>query len=101
MGATRAHANQYPSDNTGTLPGKRSGLGALRSVFESHMAGVAEAVAKGLDGGSREERLKRAWALLSILYGGVTPEHAVQSPDASAAIAKSVRSAAPGASAAS
>lgn len=68
--------------------------GTIKHVFETHMAEVAKAVADGLEGGSLKERLDRAWALLSILSGGVTLARAVQSPEASAAIAKSVRAAA-------
>jgi AcrR family transcriptional regulator len=59
----------------------------IKSVFEAEIERVAAAVADGLAGRSRKERRARAWALLSILSGGVTMARAVADRDVSAAIA--------------
>ena len=55
---------------------------------------VAQAVADGLPGKDPAGRLQRAWALLSILSGGVTLARAVEDPATSEAIAAAVRKAA-------
>jgi AcrR family transcriptional regulator len=66
----------------------------IRAVYEAGMLRVVETVAEGLSGGAMEERKKRAWALLSILSGGVTLARAVADAKVSNRIAASVRSAA-------
>lgn len=66
----------------------------IKSVFEAEIDRVAAAVADGLPGQSRKERRARAWALLSILSGGVTMARAVADRDVSAAIASACRVAA-------
>jgi AcrR family transcriptional regulator len=66
----------------------------IKSVFEAEIERVAAAVADGLAGRSRKERRARAWALLSILSGGVTMARAVADRDVSAAIASACRVAA-------
>ena len=55
---------------------------------------VAAAVAEGLEGGTLAERKQRAWALLSILSGGVTLARAVADEGVSSGIAEAVRAAA-------
>lgn len=63
-------------------------------AFETEIKLVVSAVADGLQGRSRKDRLARAWALLSILSGGVTMARAVDDADTSAAIATACRAAA-------
>ena len=65
-----------------------------RSAYEAGMLKVADAVAEGLEGGTLAERRQRAWALLSILSGGVTLARAVADEEVSSGIADAVKSAA-------
>jgi AcrR family transcriptional regulator len=65
-----------------------------RAAYEAGMLKVTEAVAEGLEGGTLPERKQRAWALLSILSGGVTLARAVADEGVSSGIADAVRSAA-------
>ncbi|TYL83966.1 TetR/AcrR family transcriptional regulator [Bradyrhizobium cytisi] len=67
---------------------------AIKTVFEAEIEGVVNAVAGGLPGRSPKDRRARAWALLSILSGGVTMARAVADKDVSAAIASACRAAA-------
>ena len=66
----------------------------IRSAYEAGMQKVADAVAEGLEGGALAERKQRAWALLSILSGGVTLARAVADDGVSSGIAEAVRTAA-------
>ncbi|MBR0826556.1 TetR/AcrR family transcriptional regulator [Bradyrhizobium manausense] len=66
----------------------------IKTVFEAAIEGVVNAVADGLLGRSRKEKRARAWALLSILSGGVTMARAVADKEVSAAIASACRVAA-------
>ncbi len=66
----------------------------IRAAYEAGMLKVVDAVAEGLDGGALADRKKRAWALLSILSGGVTLARAVVDAQISSGIAASIRSAA-------
>lgn len=75
-------------------PEVQRGDAGIKSVFEAEIERVAAAVADGLPGRSRKERRARAWALLSILSGGVTMARAVVDRDVSAAIASACRVAA-------
>lgn len=63
----------------------------VKAVYEAGMVKVVDLIAQGLTSGSLADRRKRAWALLSILSGGVTMARAVEDPDLSARIAKSIR----------
>jgi TetR/AcrR family transcriptional regulator, transcriptional repressor for nem operon len=65
-----------------------------KAAFEARMSLVAQAVADGLPGKDPAGRLQRAWALLSILSGGVTLARAVEDRATSEAIAAAVRKAA-------
>lgn len=65
-----------------------------KAAFETRMNLVAQAVADGLSGQDPTDRLQRAWALLSILSGGVTLARAVEDSATSEAIAAAVRKAA-------
>ena len=66
----------------------------IRSAYEAGMVKVADAAAQGLEGGTLAERKQRAWALLSILSGGVTLARAVADEGVSSGIADAVKSAA-------
>ncbi len=66
----------------------------IRAAYEAGMLKVVEAVAAGLDGGGLADRKKRAWALLSLLSGGVTLARAVEDEQVSGKIAAAIRSAA-------
>lgn len=70
------------------------GTDAVKAVFEQHMLDVLNAVADGLVGRTSQERLAKAWGLLSLLSGGVTLARAVADPAQSKAIASGVRKAA-------
>ena len=63
----------------------------IKSVFETEIMAVVNAVADGLPGRSVKDRRARAWALLSILSGGVTMARAVADKDVGAAIASACR----------
>jgi AcrR family transcriptional regulator len=70
------------------------GTDAVKILFEQHMLGVLKVVADGLEGRTSHERLDKAWALLSLLAGGVTLARAVAHPTQSKAIASGIRRAA-------
>lgn len=65
--------------------------GDIRAVYQAEMIKVVEQVAKGLPEGTLADRRKSAWALLSILAGGVSIARAVDDPEVSARIARSVK----------
>jgi AcrR family transcriptional regulator len=65
----------------------------LRRDYQHHLLPVAEQLAKGLSG-PKPARLARAWAILSVLSGGVTLARAVADPALSDNIAAGVRRAA-------
>lgn len=66
----------------------------VKGAFEAEADRVAHAIADGLPGNADDVRLRRAWALLSILSGGVTLARSVNDGAAGEAIAEAVRSAA-------
>lgn len=66
----------------------------VQEIFENKMTVIASLVASGLAGGSNEDRLARAWSLLSVLIGGINIARAMMSPQASAEIATAIKSAA-------
>ncbi|MEP9350817.1 TetR/AcrR family transcriptional regulator [Xanthobacter sp. KR7-225] len=66
----------------------------IKGAFEAEADRVARAIADGLPGKADDVRMRRAWALLSILSGGVTLARSVQDAAAGEAIAQAVRSAA-------
>lgn len=66
----------------------------VKGAFEAEADRVAHAIADGLPGKADDVRLRRAWALLSILSGGVTLARSVKDGAAGEAIAEAVRSAA-------
>jgi AcrR family transcriptional regulator len=70
------------------------GTDAVKTLFEGHMADVLKAVADGIAGRTAHERNDKAWALLSLLSGGVTLARSVADPVQSRAIASGIRKAA-------
>ncbi len=71
----------------------RAGLD-VHAVYEKKMKKIVDLIATGLARGDEENRRARAWALLSILIGGLTLARAVKTRKASDEVAASVRSAA-------
>lgn len=65
-----------------------------RAAYEAKMTKIADLIADGLEGQSREERRARAWAMLGVLIGGLTIARAVKTRKVSEQIASSIRAAA-------
>lgn len=65
-----------------------------RQAYEAAMMSVIGAVADGLDAAEPAEREDQAWALLSMLSGGVTVARSMASAERSASVAKALRKAA-------
>src|SRR5579871_4550026 len=70
------------------------GSDAVKALFQEHLLDVLKAVADGIEGRTSQERLDKAWGLLSLLSGGVTLARAVAEPAQSKAIASGIRKAA-------
>ena len=66
----------------------------VRATFEAKMKIIAGLVSDGLAGRSQEDRLSRAWAMLSALIGGLTVTRAMKTIRAADAIADAVKAAA-------
>jgi len=66
----------------------------MHAAYEAKMKKIAELVAYGLKGSSRDECRSRAWAMLGILIGGLTMARAVKTRKATEEIASSIRIAA-------
>jgi AcrR family transcriptional regulator len=75
-------------------PEVQRGDSEIKAVFEAEIEGVVKAVADGLPGRASKDKRARAWALLSILSGGVTMARAVADKEVSATIAAACRVAA-------
>jgi len=58
------------------------------------MTTIASLIANGLASGTEDERLARAWSLLSILIGGINIARAMKSVKAAEQIADSIKEAA-------
>jgi len=67
----------------------RAGEEAHR-LMEDKMQHIAALAARGLKGGSEAERLARAWALISLLAGGLNLTRAMQRPEPVQALAESL-----------
>lgn len=65
-----------------------------REAYQAELQKVMESVAEGLQGGTDAERTARAWALLSVLAGGVTLARAVPDQAVAEQIATAVKAAA-------
>lgn len=66
----------------------------LHTIYEAKMKKIADLIADGLEGSSKEECLSRAWAMLGILIGGLTMARAVKTNKAAEVIALSIRTSA-------
>ncbi|KIZ49154.1 hypothetical protein UM91_18305 [Pseudomonas oryzihabitans] len=66
----------------------------VRDAFQEELIGVIDAVAAGLPAKQGEESIARAWALLTLLSGGVTTARAIPDQDLAEQAADAVRSAA-------
>ena len=64
-----------------------------KAAYEAELLRVVDAVAEGLPDGTLPQRRKAAWAVLSILSGGVTLARAVDDPKIGASIGAAVRAA--------
>ncbi len=62
----------------------------LKALYEKKMIEITTLIAQGLSGNSHEERLSRAWSLLSVLIGGLTMVRAVASNSTAQVIADSI-----------
>ncbi|SFM29802.1 TetR/AcrR family transcriptional regulator [Rugamonas rubra] len=66
----------------------------VKAALQSHLDALARTVADGLPGGDAADRLRRAWALLSILPGGVSLARALRDAATAEAVAGAVKKAA-------
>lgn len=64
------------------------------AIFEKKMNEIVAVFAQGLAGGDEASRRARAWAVLSVLIGGVNVARALKSPAATAEVAQAVKAAA-------
>ncbi len=71
----------------------RSGV-KVHAAFEKKMTRIADLVSRGLAGTSDEDRRARAWAMLSLLIGGLNVVRAMKSVKAAEEIAEAVKAAA-------
>lgn len=67
---------------------------AVRATYQAELAKVIEVVAQGLPHETTAEKNHRAWALLSILSGGVSIARALADEELAAVAAQGIRSAA-------
>jgi TetR/AcrR family transcriptional repressor of nem operon len=66
---------------------------ATKAAFEAELLGVVEAVAEGLPNGTLPVRRKTAWAILSLLSGGVSIARSAADPKIGAQIAAGIKGA--------
>lgn len=66
----------------------------VHALFEEKMTAIAGRIADGLDGGSRKQRVARAWSMLGTLIGGLSLARAMHSEQLTEEVAKSVKDAA-------
>jgi len=62
----------------------------LHAAYETKMNEIVELVANGFEGGSQNERLARAWAMIGVLIGGLTMVRAMQTEETAEKIAASI-----------
>jgi TetR/AcrR family transcriptional regulator, transcriptional repressor for nem operon len=67
---------------------------AAKQIYQTQLLLIVESIAKGLPQTTIGERRNRAWALLSILSGGVTTTRALADEAIAAKAAKAIRNAA-------
>jgi TetR/AcrR family transcriptional repressor of nem operon len=68
--------------------------GEIHAAFEKKMTMIADLVARGLSGGSGDDRRARAWSMLGVLIGGINVARAMKSTKASEEVAEAIKSAA-------
>ncbi len=66
----------------------------VHAAFEKKMTTIADLAARGLAGASDEDRRARAWALLSVLIGGLNLARAMKNTKAGDEVAAAVSAAA-------
>jgi hypothetical protein len=66
----------------------------VHGVYEKKMTIIVELVAQGLSASSNEDRHNRAWAMLSILIGGLNVTQAMKNTKAADEVATAVKAAA-------
>jgi len=66
----------------------------VHTVYEKKMMTIADRVADGLAGNSDDERRARAWAMLSVLIGGLNVVRAMKNPKVAEEIAETIKTAA-------
>lgn len=66
----------------------------VHAEYEQRMTKIADLVAGGLAGGSIEDRRARAWAMLSVLIGGINVARAMKSAKAADEVADAISDAA-------
>ncbi|WP_197722134.1 TetR/AcrR family transcriptional regulator [Sulfuriflexus mobilis] len=71
----------------------RSGA-EVHAEYEKKMTMIAGLVARGLAGGSDEDRLARAWSMLGVLIGGINVSRAMKGAKVSEEVAEAIKSAA-------
>lgn len=62
-----------------------------QTTYEKMMSKIIDLAADGLEGGSKEDKRSRAWAMLSILIGGLTMARAVKTKKTTNEIAQSIK----------
>ena len=71
----------------------RSGA-EIHAAYEKKMKIIADLVARGLAGGSEQDRRTRAWSMLGVLIGGINVARAMKSTKASEEVAEAIKTAA-------
>lgn len=62
-----------------------------KKLYEKKMKEIVQLITEGLEGGTTENRLSRAWSFISTLIGGLTLSRAVKSKNTAEEIAQSVK----------
>lgn len=65
-----------------------------QALYEEKMTRIAGLMARGLNGGSADERLARAWSYLSTLIGGLSLARGMKNEETAEKIANGVKAAA-------
>lgn len=66
----------------------------VHAVYEKKMTRIAELLARGLSGGSDENRYARAWSMLGVLIGGINLARAMKSKKVSDEVSEAIKAAA-------
>ncbi|WP_282607695.1 TetR/AcrR family transcriptional regulator [Pelagibius sp. Alg239-R121] len=79
---------------TALTPEVVRGSREMQTLYEEKMIKIAKLMARGLRGGSEQDRLARAWSTLSVLIGGLTVSRAMPGTNTSERIAEAIKAAA-------